>query len=123
MKSFKMLDNEGEIKEAFINYLEAKYDCKLTAEARRVFSVCGEEAIFYGDDTGFRIMSQNEILNAKDNIINEDMKLIPIIDYYDNDYLVYIVENKKWGFYHCIDNLIFREFDTFKEFLIYFNKS
>lgn len=123
MEKLRLIGQEGKIKEVFVKYLEARYHCKLPEEVEKVFSVCNEDSIFYGEETGFRILSQDEVLMAKDEWFDGKTDFIPLIDYYDNDFLVYITANKKWGLYNMSDNLVFKEFAKFHDFLDYFNRS
>ena len=123
MESFKLPSSDDKIKETFVRYLEARHHCKLTLEAKRAFSVCNEEPIFYGEQTGFRILSQEEVLEAKDNWFSGKIDLIPILDYYDNDFLVYNCHKKNWGLYNMNDHIMFKEFKEFNDFLEYFSKS
>ncbi|WP_019680655.1 hypothetical protein [Ruminococcus flavefaciens] len=66
-----------------------------------------------------RALAYAEILNPVEymNIDFVTLQAIPLIDAYDNTYIVYMIREKKWAKYNSIDNVFFKKKDSFSEVL------
>ncbi len=66
-----------------------------------------------------RALAYEEILNPveKMDIDFVNLQAIPLIDAYDNTYIVYMIREKKWAKYNSIDNVFFKKKDSLSEVL------
>ena len=96
--------------------LEKLYGCKLGEELAKVISYAGTIDFF---DEERRAFSFEEILNAdeKYGVAFAERKLIPVIDAYDNDYIVYSFEKNQWAKVNLSDLVLFKIRDSFEKVL------
>ncbi|MBR6967807.1 MAG: hypothetical protein IKH78_04655 [Ruminococcus sp.] len=76
-----------------------------------------DNADFIGEER--RAFSYNEIVNSAKEY-NKDfiaLGIIPFIDAYDNDLIVYVLEDKSWAKYSLSDDIIFKKKDTLDKVL------
>lgn len=80
--------------------------------------------ISYADNENFidderRAFSYNEILKASQKYDTDFKKLniIPIIDAYDNDLIVYIIDEQKWAKYNLSDEVLFKKRESLEDVL------
>lgn len=96
-----------EINNSFIKAIEKEYKCDLPIIIKQILS-SAEEPIFI--EFEMRIMSQYEIMYAS-KLMDYDFisnKLIPIIDCYDNDYVVFDYGKNEWVMFNNTDECIFK---------------
>lgn len=88
-----------------------KYNFELSELMGKIISVA-DEVVFFDD--GYRAMAYKEILNANDeyNVDFVGLGIIPIIDCYDNDYIVYCIGENKWAKFNLYENVLFKKRDS-----------
>lgn len=76
-----------------------------------------DNADFIADER--RLLSYNEIINAS-TLYGKDFKekgIIPFVDAYDNDLIVYIITENSWAKYNISDDIIFKKKDNIEDIL------
>lgn len=91
-----------------VNRVEVIYDCALPIVVKQMISY-SKESVFF--DNGFRILSLAEILNAQADLHVDfrALKLVPIIDCGDNDFIVYHISDNSWSKFNIVDEIIFKK--------------
>lgn len=99
-----------------INSMMKKYNAE--------FSDILAHIISYADSTDFideerRALSFEEIADAGNQVGVDFVSLgmIPVIDAYDNDYIVYIFEEDVWAKFNVFDQVAFKKRATLQELL------
>lgn len=97
------------------------YGWDLPEELQHFISACKNEIFVENDSSSadFRVFSLDEIINAETHL-NSDFKskkMIPVIDYYDNQFLVYQIDKRNWGLFSMDDDIIFDENESMAELL------
>lgn len=92
------------------------YGSKINGIIAKIISFA-DQADFIGEER--RALSYNEILNApKEYDTNfKELGIIPIIDAYDNDFIVYIIGEKVWAKFSLSDEVLFKRRSTLEEIL------
>lgn len=80
--------------------------------------------VSYSDNADFiaeerRALSFKEILNAAREY-DRDFKalgIIPVIDAYDNELIVYVIDEKAWAKYSLSDDVLFKKKDSLEKVL------
>ena len=65
------------------------------------------------------MLSYNEIVNAS-TIFGKNFKakgIIPFVDAYDNDLIVYVIAENAWAKYNISDDIIFKKKDNIEDIL------
>lgn len=75
-----------------INDIKKRYG-KDNAELKEILTYVTKEPIFFGEEC--RLLSEDEMLNYKDEL-NTGLEIIPLVDLYDNDFLVYNIKENKF---------------------------
>ncbi|MBT9146549.1 MAG: hypothetical protein DDT32_00283 [Syntrophomonadaceae bacterium] len=99
--------------------IEQIYGIKLKDGIKQVLSK-NPEGIFFEKEDVLCLLSCEEIVNASQDM-NVDfikLKLIPVIDTGDNDYIVYDIEKSSWCKFNIVNGVKFKQRETFKEFFI-----
>lgn len=71
-------------------------------------------------EPGKRLLSYAEIKNA-DEWLETDfqgLQMIPVFDFYDNDFLVYCFNTDTWGLFNIIEGVLFDEKNDLKDFFV-----
>lgn len=92
------------------------YGTSINGIIARVVSFAGN-ADFIGDER--RAFSYDEILNASKEY-GKDFKalgIIPFVDAYDNDLIVYVIAENVWAKYNMGDDIIFKKRDALEKLL------
>ena len=83
-----------------------------------------KKLISHADQTGFfeaerRALSYSEILDPVEYLGCDfiSLNLIPIIDAYDNTYIVFDPEKNTWAEYNISDQILFNECKSFEDML------
>ena len=69
-------------------------------------------------EPGKRLLSYAEIKHA-DEWLETDfqgLQMIPVFDFYDNDFLVYCFNTDTWGLFNIIEGVLFDEKNDLKDF-------
>lgn len=76
-----------------------------------------DNADFIGEDR--RALSFSEILNASKDYEKDFISLgiIPFIDAYDNDLIVYVITENMWAKYSLSDEVLFKKKDSIEKLL------
>lgn len=81
---------------------------------KKILGYVREEPIFF--DTEKRLLSSDEILNYKEEL-SCDVDMIPLVDTYDNEYLVYRVEKDQFQMFDISTDEFFGEVEDIEKFL------
>ena len=79
--------------------IENKFGPVTNDEAKRIISsVQNTDPIFFDDDYFYRLLSLEEILDADAdmNVDFESLKIIPLIDLGENDYISFDIKGDTW---------------------------
>lgn len=107
--------NKAPIDPNKVQRIEAKYECVLPEEIKHLLS-CDETDRF---DNGCRILSYEEVLDADLDLGIDfpSLKIVPIIDTYDNDFIAFDLMNKLWIKINIVDEVIFDRQPSLQELL------
>lgn len=99
--------------------IEQVYGVRLEDDIKRVLSKKPAGVFFESDDI-LRLLSCEEIIDASHdmNVDFVGLKLIPIMDTGDNDYIVYDIEKRSWCKFNIVDNTKFKQRKSLKEFFL-----
>lgn len=92
------------------------YGTEITGQIAQIVSFA-DNADFIGEER--RAFTFSEILNAaKDyNIDFKALGIIPIIDAYDNELIVYVISDNIWAKYSMSDDVLFKKRTSLEEIL------
>ena len=92
------------------------YGTKINGIIAKIVSFA-DNADFIGEER--RAFSYNEILNASKEYDTDfqTLGIIPIIDAYDNELIVYVIAEKVWAKYSLSDEILFKKKNTIEEIL------
>lgn len=98
------LDNE------LVDKVEKTYNVILPEEVKKIISLSKEP--FYSD--GWRTLSSNEVLHATEFLGYDfvSMKKIPLIDAFDNNFVVYSAKESCWEYVNIVDEIEFAQAQT-----------
>ena len=102
--------NDERIKE-----IEHIYHHELPEIIKRIVSSNDQSVLI---EPGKRLLSYAEIKNA-DEWLETDfhgLQMIPVFDFYDNDFLVYCFNTDTWGLFNIIEGVLFDEKNDLKDF-------
>lgn len=104
------------INEERVSQIENLYKTKLSELVKKIISHA-DRASFFEDER--RALTYSEIINPLDSLGCDfiSLNLIPIIDVYDNTYIVFDYMHNTWGEYNISDEILFNESNTFQELL------
>ncbi len=96
-----------------VRTIEVEYQCSLPSLLQCIISN-NEEVQFLEDEK--RVLCYEEILHATKDLSVDflNLQLIPVMDCYDNDFVVYNIKTSEWCLFNIVDECIFR---TNKELL------
>lgn len=99
-----------------VETMQKEYGVELSQEMKRIVSQ-SVEPLFFEDDC--RMLSYGEILKADIEFETnfKELGIIPFIECFDNDFVVYDVKSGKYGMYNIIDKVIFSDNKTLEEVL------
>ena len=101
------LIQETPIDEKNVELIEKKYECSIPKLIKHIISYDAEDRF----SVGCRLLTFDEIVKA-DDYLGLDLslkKLIPIIDTFDNDFILYDAGNGNWIKMNIVDECIFEE--------------
>lgn len=94
------------VNESAVLKITMKYHCNLPVMIKKILS-SNKKTLFLSEER--RILSYEEVLNASDQL-HVDFSLysiIPLVDCYDNNFIVYNYKNNEWSMFNIIDECIF----------------
>lgn len=117
MTKCELLDKciNSDINEETISEIESIYKVHMSEEAKRVFSCLLDDCFC----DGWRVLSKEEIL-ISNKWMNQDYirnGIVPFIDIYDLNYIVYIPNENVWAMVNDGDGIIFNRKKSLKEFI------
>ena len=74
-------------------------------ELKTILAFVKDEPIFFDDEK--RLLSKHEILNYKVEL-KMDLDIIPLIDLYDNNYLIYNIQENKFQLFDISEEIIWK---------------
>lgn len=118
MSTVEFLDKLNKTKNdsAKVSKIADAYHVELNEDLSKIIS-CAEKENFFDEDR--RALSYKEILNPVRymGIDFVSKGLIPLVDIYDNTYVVYIITEKKYALYSATDDLTFKKRKKCKELI------
>ena len=84
-------------------------------ELQEILKYVEEEPIFFYDE--MRLLSKEEIINYKEELNVEMDNIIPLIDLYDNDFLVYNIAENVFGKLSIDDETFFERTNSIENYL------
>ncbi|MBP3717001.1 MAG: SEL1-like repeat protein [Paludibacteraceae bacterium] len=123
LKKFIEKYTTAPIKEKKVAEIVKAYGAELPEEVQHFVSACGNEPLFLEDDktnADFRVLSFDEIVDAEEDMDTDfkSMKMIPLIDCYDNQFVVYKFEEQCWAMYSFDDDNSWDENPSLGDFLL-----
>ncbi len=99
-----------------INQIEKKYSQKVPNVLGEVLSFAGNVDFF---DEERRAMDFDEIVTSSEELNIDFVKLglVPVIDAYDNTYIVYSFFENVWAKYNIIDKTMFKKKENLEDVL------
>ena len=117
MKQIDLMEkaSQAEIRKDLIELIETKYNKKFPENIERLISYIPESYFF----DGWRLLTEKEILNASEYLNTDFISagLLPIIDAYDNDFIVYDLNDNIWKIYNITDEVAFNQAENPSELL------
>lgn len=92
------------------------YGAEITGVISKIISF-SDNADFIADER--RVLSYNEIIKASTTygVDFKEKGIIPFVDAYDNDLIVYIIAENVWAKYNISDDIIFKKKDNIEDIL------
>ena len=85
-------------------------------ELKKILEFVKEEPLFFGDEK--RLLSESEIINYKDELnIDLDEDIIPLIDLYDNNFLIYNIEKNKFQIMDISNDIFWKDVDSIQKYI------
>ena len=109
-----LLKNESAHKDVIIE-IEAKYGMKLPMLVQKIISY-SQESIFF--ENGWRTLSTKDVLEASEDLHVDfsALKILPLFDTGDNDFIVYCIVSDSWAKFNIIDECFFKQKKLLEEY-------
>lgn len=103
------LDNE------LVDKVEKTYNVSLPEEVKKIISLSKEP--LYSD--GWRTLSSKEVLRATEFLGYDfvSKKKIPLIDAFDNNFVVYSAEESCWEYVNIVDEIEYAQAQAFADLI------
>lgn len=90
--------------------IEAVFGFRMSALCEKIVSY-QDEALFFDSKSFLKLLSYDEIIHAEEElqVPFTSMKLIPIFDVGDNDFICYDGNTGYWCYFNVIDEITFKE--------------
>lgn len=111
--------NAIEIDEEFIDKVEEVYSCKLPELVKHILSIPHRQGGYEERPGSLRKLGNDMILEASEEM-QSDFKgsyLVPIFDFFDNDYLCYDYAKNTWCMYHTVSGQVYNGHENILELL------
>ena len=114
-KEFLRMVKSTEVDKSIVARVEKKYGPIKPDVVRKILSLSSKR-ITVGD---LRLLSTTEIVCFEDvaNVNLSDMKLLPVFDAFDNDFVVYGLKEGTWSMFNIADRVEFNEAKTLNGYL------
>jgi hypothetical protein len=105
------------INDKFTRQIEQLYETELNAYVKKILSF-DSDGVFFENDDILRLLAHKEIVNAVADLSVDftGMKLIPVFDTGDNDYIVFDTDNNCWSKFNIVDSVKFKQRQSLSEF-------
>lgn len=84
-------------------------------ELQEILKYVGDEPLFFYDE--MRLLSKDEILNYQEELNIKMDNIIPLIDLYDNNFLIYNINENVFEKLNIVDETIFGKTNTIENYL------
>ncbi len=84
-------------------------------ELQEILKYVKDEPIFFYDE--MRLLSEDEIVNYKEELNIEMDNIIPLIDLYDNDFLIYNINENVFEKLNIEEEITFGKINSIEEYL------
>lgn len=84
-------------------------------ELQEILKYVEDEPVFFYDE--MRLLSKEEIINYKKELNIEMDNIIPLIDLYDNNFLIYNINENVFEKLNIVDKTIFGKINSIEEYL------
>ena len=84
-------------------------------ELQEILKYVGDEPLFFYDE--MRLLSKDEILNYQEELNIKMDNIIPLIDLYDNNFLIYNINENVFEKMNIVDETIFDKTNTIENYL------
>lgn len=111
----KLINNTA-IDKTRVKTINEVYSTNVNERISKIISLADTVDFF---DEERRALSYMEI-SKPEEIMEIDFvskHMIPLVDIYDNSYVVYLIEDKQFALYNAIDDLEFKRSDSFEDLL------
>jgi len=85
------------------------------SELNEIAKYITKNALFFDNEK--RLLSEDEIINYKEELMIEIDNIIPLIDLYDNIYLIYNIENNEFELLDISTEEVIKILDTISDYL------
>lgn len=92
-----------------------KYSSINNKELQEILKYVEEEPVFLSSE--MRLLSKEEILNYKEELSVEMDNIIPLIDLYDNNFLIYNINEDVFEKINIVDETVFGKTNTIENYL------
>ena len=93
-----------------------KFESINNNELQEILKYVGDEPVFFCNGE-MRLLSKEEIINYKKELNIEMDNIIPLIDLYDNDFLIYNINENVFEKLNIVDGTIFGKINTIEKYL------
>lgn len=110
-------------RQTLYDFILSKYPTinKNNNELKRILSICKIEPIFIKGKE-IRFLSLEEVINYKKCLNIDKENIIPLIDLYDNDFLIYDINQNKFAKIYIADEQIYQYVDSIQEYIDLFDE-
>jgi hypothetical protein len=118
LKDKLMALGKQSVEEKTVGEIERVYGAKLDDTVKRLASI-SRKSVSYDDFSLLRSLSLQEILDASEDMQVDfvSLRLLPLFDAGDNDYIAYDLNKKCWCMYNIADEIKFRESKNLSDYL------
>lgn len=114
-KEFLLQLNNHPINMDAIKEIEAKYRLHMPLLIQKIISI-SQESLFF--DNTWRTLSFKEILDAPEDLHVDfvELKILPLFDTGDNDFIVYRFDDHVWSKFNIIDECFFKNKNLLEDY-------
>lgn len=93
-----------------------RYEKIENEELQAILKYVKDEPLFFGEEK--RLLSKGEITNYKNEFnIDIDMDIIPLIDLYDNNFLIYNIAENKFQMMDISDDTFWKDVASIRDYI------
>ena len=89
-----------------VSIIQEIYGLTPTEEIEKLISIC-DRSVFIEDEC--RLLAFSEIQNASEELHVDfvEKKILPLFDCFNNDFIVWHTDTKKWSLYNIVEHISF----------------